>query len=331
MRIFSATVVVAALAVPCAAAQSDLARAIDKKDWPAAIALAERDQRANPASARHAYNLACVYSRAGHADAAVKALRRAADLGFAFTSTLLRDEDLDPIRAHEGFAAVLAHIRENNATALAAFKVKADARAKVLVFRPPKRSGPAPAIVALHGRGGTADAFARPWRRVAADLGAVLVVPEGLNPAGNGFDWGVVEQGAYLVRRAIEVAQKKAAIDPSRVVLAGFSNGASQAFVMGLQDPGSWAGILPIAGFYDERVSPVPAGKRLPRFAILNGERDEEAANNRRAAAALRSAGAKVKLEIYPGVGHAFPPDHEAELGGPRSGSCWRSNSPGKK
>jgi acetyl esterase/lipase len=83
---------------------------------------------------------------------------------------------------------------------------------------------------------------------------------------------------------------------------------------MGLQDPGSYAGILPIAGFYDERVAPVPAGKRLPRFAILNGELDEEAANNRRAASALRKAGAAVKLEIYPRLGHAFPPGHETEL-----------------
>jgi predicted esterase len=309
------TALFAALTIS-AAAQSDLAGAIGKGDWPAAIAIAERDQRANPKSARHAYNLACVYSRAGHGDAAVAALDRAAELGFAFTSTLLRDEDLDPVRAHPRFDEVLAHVRANNAAALEKFKVAADAKAKVLVFPPAKAdaSRALPAVVALHGRGDTAEAFARPWKRVADELGVVLVVPQGLNPAGDGFDWGVVEQGAYLVQRAIEKAGKQARIDPSRVVLAGFSNGASQAFIMGLQDPAAYAGILPIAGFYDERVAPVRAGTRLPRFAILNGERDEEAANNRRAAAALRAAGAKVELTIYPGLGHAFPPRHEAEL-----------------
>ena len=303
-------------ALAAAAAAEDLARAIEKHDWPAAIALAERDLRANPASARHAYNLACVYSRAGRLDAGVAALGRAADLGFFFTSTLLRDEDLDPIRAHPGFPAVADRIRANNKAALEKFKARADGKAKVLVF-PPGKADPAralPAVVALHGRGDTAEAFARPWRRVADELGAVLVVPEGLNPAAGGFDWGVVEQGAYLVERAIAKAGRQARIDPSRVVLAGFSNGASQAFIMGLQDPSAYAGILPIAGFYDERVAPVRAGTRLPRFAILNGERDEEADNNRRAAAALRAAGAKVELTIYPGLGHAFPPGHEAEL-----------------
>jgi phospholipase/carboxylesterase len=304
------------LLVAALAAADDLAGAVKRRDWPAAIALAERDARANPGSARHAYNLACVYSRAGHSDAAVAALERAAELGFAFTSTLLRDEDLDPIRTHLRFPSVEARVRANNAAALEKFKRVADARAKVLVF-PPAKADPAralPVVVALHGRGDTAEAFAHPWRRVADELGAVLVVPEGLNPAGDGFDWGVVEQGAYLVQRAIDKARARAKIDPARVVLAGFSNGASQAFIMGLQDPDSYAGILPIAGFYDERVAPVRPGTRLPRFAILNGERDEEAGNNRKAAAALRAAGAKVEITIYPGLGHAFPPDHEAEL-----------------
>jgi predicted esterase len=315
MTTIAAAALLVALAVP-AAAQPELAGALERKDWPRAVALAEDAARANPASARHAYNLACVYSRAGQGDAAVAALEKAAGLGFAFTATLLRDPDLDPVRAHPRFPEVEARVRANNARALEAFKAVAAERAKVLVFPPPKPDAarPAPAIVVLHGSGDTAAAFARPWRRVAADLGAVLVVPEGLNPAGSGYDWGVVEQGSHLVHRAIGKARAEAAIDPSRIVLAGFSNGASQAFVMGLREPESFAGILPIAGFYDERVAPVPSGKRLPRFAILNGERDEEAANNRRAAAALRAAGAKVKLEIYPGVGHAFPPDHEEEL-----------------
>jgi phospholipase/carboxylesterase len=270
---------------------------------------------ASPANARDAYNLACRRSLAGEKDAAVEALGLAADLGFAFTATLLRDPDLDPIRGHPGYAPVLARVRANNARALEAFKVRAG-KAKVLVF-PPARARPdskTPLIVALHGSGGTADQFARLWRGVASRLGAVLAVPQGLNPAGAGFDWGVVEQGSHLVLRAIERARMQAAVDDTRVVLAGFSNGASQAFILGLQQPETFAGIVPIAGFYDERVAPVPAGRRLPRFAILNGEKDRDAANNRLGAAALEAAGGNVLLKIYPGLGHAFPPHHEQEL-----------------
>ena len=135
-----------------------------------------------------------------------------------------------------------------------------------------------------------------------------------MNPAGPGFDWGIVEQGSHLVLRAIEKARAESAIDESKIILAGFSNGAAQAMIQGLQDPERFAGILSVSGFYDQRVAPVPTGRRLPRFAILNGEHDEEAANNRQGAAALRAAGGKVKLEIYPGLGHAFPPDRDREL-----------------
>lgn len=268
-----------------------------------------------PESARAAYNRACVQALAGQKDAAVASLGRAADLGFAFTATMLRDEDLDSIRGHPAFPGVVARIKANNARALETFKVAAEG-ARVLVFKPAKGDPgkPAPLIVALHGSGGTADGFAPLWRGVASDLGAVLAVPQGLNPAGRGFDWGVVEQGSHLVLRAIEKARAEAAVDDSKIVLAGFSNGASQAFIQGLQDPDRFAGILSISGSYDERVAPVPSNRRLPRFAILNGERDEEAANNRRGAGALRAAGGKVKLEIYPGLGHAFPPDRDREL-----------------
>lgn len=179
---------------------------------------------------RDAYNLACRRALAGQKDAAVEALRQAAELGFAYTATLLRDPDLDAIRDHPRFADVLAHVRANNALALETFKVRAQ-QAKVLIFPPPdaRPDVKAPLIVALHGSGGTADQFAPLWRGVAARLGAVLAVPQGLNAAGAGFDWGVVEQGSHLVLRAIERARAEAAVDDSNVVLAGFSNGASQA------------------------------------------------------------------------------------------------------
>jgi predicted esterase len=281
--------------------------------WAALLAgAASAAPRPNPI--RDAYNEACTLSLAGKEDAAVAALGRAADLGFAFTSTLLRDPDLDAIRDHPGFPAVVERIKANNARALEAFKVKArDAR--VLVFPPAgrERGRPAPLIVALHGSGGTAESFAPVWRRAASDLGAVLVVPEGVERAGPGYFWGVVEQGSHLVDRAIDKARAEADVDDTKIVLAGFSNGASQAFIQGLREPERFAGVLSVSGFYDERVAPVPAGRRLPRFAILNGAQDDEAGNNRRAAEALRAAGASVKLSIYPG-GHAFPEDRDREL-----------------
>ena len=96
----------------------DLARAAARKDWDAAVAVARQLAAARPDSALDAYNLACMQSRAGHGEEAIAALTRSAELGFAYTSTLLRDEDLDAIRAQAGFNVALDRVRRNNAAAL---------------------------------------------------------------------------------------------------------------------------------------------------------------------------------------------------------------------
>ena len=57
-----------------------------------------------------------------------------------------------------------------------------------------------------------------------------------------------------------------------------------------------------------ERVAP-----GFPRFCFLNGERDEAAANNRRAAELLQRAGAAARVRIYPGLGHEYPPLDERD------------------
>lgn len=261
-----------------------------------------------------AYNRACVAARSGRREEAIEALRVAVERGFAFTATLLRDTDLDPIREHPAYASLLARVRENNARALAAFRPRAE-KAKVLLYAPPDRSRPAPLVVALHPSGGTAATFAPLFRALARERGAALAVPQGVNPSGDGYDWGVVEQGGLLVELAVERARAAYAIDPARVVLAGYSNGASTAFVLALRNPRAYAGVLSIAGFYDERVAPVPSGTTLPRFAILTGALDPDSESNRAGAAALKANGGAVHLRVYESLGHALPSDRDRELG----------------
>ena len=67
------------------AAPSELAQAIQRKDWPRAVELAQAEAQM-PTSPRAAYNLACVHALAGQEDAAIQALslrraRRARALG----------------------------------------------------------------------------------------------------------------------------------------------------------------------------------------------------------------------------------------------------------
>lgn len=293
----------------------DLETALRNGDWDAARSILTKQVAKEPGKFGAAYNLACVEARAGRVDAAIVALRLAAERGFPFVATLLRDEDLDRLRGHPGYAAALERVKENNARALEAFRPRV-ARAKVILKPPPDRSRPAPLIVALHPSGGAAATFAPLFVDLAKEMGAALAVPEGLNASGDGYDWGVVEQGTLLVEGAVARAKETYAIDANRVILAGYSNGASTALIMALRRPDAYAGVLSIGGFYEERVSPVPSGKALPRFALLVGQHDDASGSNRRAAAALEASGGAVRLKVFAGLGHALPPDPRGEIRG---------------
>lgn len=299
------------------ALEQHLRRAAAAGRWADAVAAAEGLARLRPDSALDRYNLACMLSRAGRPEAAIAALADSADLGFAYTSTVLRDEDLDPVRAAPGFAAALDRVREQNAALLERVKPRLRA-APFTSIEPRGRSGaaagdPPPLVVALHGTGGTPGPIAEIFRPAAAGLGLRLVAPQGQEEVGRGFAWGIVEQAEYLVEQAIE--RSAASAPHGAVVLAGFSQGANVAMTMAARHPERYAGVVAVAGWFEERLAPLPEAlpAGFPRFALLNGERDEAAANNREAVARLVGLGGRARLRLFPGVGHAFPPEGERD------------------
>jgi len=296
----------------------ELARAAAREDWERAVEAARQLAAARPASAPDAYNLACMLARSGRPEEAVAAFARSAELGFAFPSTVLRDADLDAIRERDGFAAALERIRRNNQAALEQAKPRLE-NAPLLSFAPRRQrqdaspAAPLPLIVALHGYGGTPEALAEVYRPTASRLGALLVVPRGQEVVGRGFGWGVVEQAEHLVLAAIE---RTAAEQPvGAIVLSGFSQGAGVALTLAARHPERFAGVVAVAGYFEERLAllPAQAPPAFPRFVFLNGELDEAVGNNRRAVERLERSGIAVRSRFYPGVGHAFPPPDERD------------------
>lgn len=313
-----------ALAAPARAADEDpdrlrraLRSAFEKGDYEQAASLAEALAARDPSAPTAAYDAACAYARLGRPAQALGWLRTAAARGFHLTATALRDPDLDPIRTDPGFAEIVAAFERNSAAALERAKPAIDAAPLLTrVASRVDRSRPAPLLVALHSAGGRAEAIADVWTGVAGERGVVLVAPQSHVSRGRGFDWGVMDHAEYAILRAVDRARASHRIDPARIVLTGFSQGASMAFFVALRHPGLFTGVIPVAGHHEERLNPLPSRRPdvLPRFFIMCGARDEAAANNRQAAAALGAAGASVELRIYPGVGHGFPANREEEL-----------------
>ena len=164
---------------------------------------------------------------------------------------------------------------------------------------------PCPLLVLFHGAGSTPEAVLPLLGATGDDAGVI-----GLAPQAAGRTWDVIEQGFGLdvrrLDRALATAFETCPVDPSRIALGGFSDGASYALSLGL-DNGDLAGhvIAFSPGFA------VPADPRgHPRIFVTHGVRDRVLPIDRcsrRLVPRLRGAGYDVTYEEFDG-GHVVPP-----------------------
>lgn len=93
---------------------------------------------------------------------------------------------------------------------------------------------PAPLIVALHGAGQSASYWSA-YRTYADTRGFVLLVPES-----RGTTWDVITSrfggDVAFIDDALEFAFASCRIDPDRIALAGFSDGATYALSLGVSN-----------------------------------------------------------------------------------------------
>lgn len=179
-----------------------------------------------------------------------------------------------------------------------------DARRDALVRCPPAMGAPTPLLVLLHGAGGTA--------RQALDLvgdrpvAAVLAM---LAPPSRAPTWDVITGGwgpdVVFIGRALQSVAARWPVDPARVAIAGFSDGASYALSLGLANGGLFGSILAFSpGF----VAPAPARGR-PRVFVSHGTGDGVlpiGPCSRRIVPMLRRAGYEVRYREFDG-GHTVP------------------------
>jgi poly(3-hydroxybutyrate) depolymerase len=120
-----------------------------------------------------------------------------------------------------------------------------------LLSLPAHRSGPSPLVVAFHGLGQHAAAFAAGTGLVPATraAGEVLALPESRGPAFNDGRLGPhgPRDDAFTVA-LIDQLVRAGLVDPHRVVVAGFSNGAGMAMEVADRHPAAIAAFVSIAG-----------------------------------------------------------------------------------
>ncbi|MDW8326421.1 MAG: alpha/beta fold hydrolase [Anaerolineales bacterium] len=193
-----------------------------------------------------------------------------------------------------------------------------------LVYRsrlPDAESVP-PVVVLVHGWLGNEDAM---WVfEQALPPGVAIFSPRAPLKAEGGYGWWMekddadgLRHGLTALREFITMLPRVHAVDPKRLVLVGFSQGAAVSAALLLSEPGLLCGVALLAGFLPEAARGWAAPGRLvgKRVFITHGLKDEivPVAEARRAREIFACAGANVTYSEHP-VAHKLSPPGLREL-----------------
>ena len=166
---------------------------------------------------------------------------------------------------------------------------------------------PAPLALLLHGAGEDARDGLAQLRGAADEAGIILLA---LSSRGPTWD-SILGRGRYgpdaaAIDRALEYAFSRCAVDPARVAVGGYSDGASYALSLGIANGDLFSHVLAFSpGFL------AATGQRgSPRIFVAHGTRDgwlPIGSCSRRIVPRLERAGYEILYREFEG-GHVVPP-----------------------
>lgn len=163
---------------------------------------------------------------------------------------------------------------------------------------------PAPLVVMLHGAGGNARHALEILQAIAEKEGFILVAPDS-----RGSTWDVI-LGAYgpdvtFINQALARVFDRYAVDPARLAIGGFSDGASYALSLGIANGDLFTHVLAFSpGF----AAPVEQHGE-PHLYVSHGMKDAVLPINscsRRLVPRLQGAGYTVRYHEFDGP-HTVP------------------------
>lgn len=165
---------------------------------------------------------------------------------------------------------------------------------------------PAPLVLLLHGAGGHAHDGLRVLLHLADHAGLILVAP-----ASTRHTWDIIAGRSYgpdrdLADRALADVFGRYRVDPLRLAVGGFSDGASYALSLGLANGDLFTHVLAFSPGFVGPMSP----RGAPKVFISHGLEDHILPIDpcsRRIVARLRTAGYPLRYEEFEGE-HVIPP-----------------------
>jgi predicted esterase len=285
------------------------------RDYAGALEILTREGDQFPEEAANVlYLRSCMAARVGQPDLALQILEDALDRNLWYGEQVMRESpSWQPLQGLPAFERLAALCKER--------QVAAEIGPDLRVLDPAggcPAGEPCPLFLALHGNADTADSAIGGWRAVA-EAGWRLVALQSSQVGGaNAYLWN--DQETALRETAVQYAELRAqyAMDPARLVVAGFSLGGetalrivlsgsipAPAFILlgpggpTMETPAAW---LPLIA---------QGAARGVRGYVFLGERDNAVEQDaaRRVVDLLNANGVPCGLEMLPNLAHAYPTD----------------------
>ena len=176
-----------------------------------------------------------------------------------------------------------------------------------LLYVPKSAPDPAPLVLYLHGATGNERQGIRRLGDLAEELGFLL-----LSPASEETTWDAIHSGygpdTRLIDRALDKVFSQRRVDPRKIAVCGFSDGASYAIGLGISNGDLFRDVIAFSpGF-------VPSGverQGRPRILVSHGTRDQMLPfenTSGQMIPLLKQAGYDVTFRQFDGP-HTVPPE----------------------
>lgn len=183
-----------------------------------------------------------------------------------------------------------------------------DAKRDALLYVPEsyQASKPAPLVLMLHGAGGNAQGGLTPFLQLADAAGVILLAPSSCLQTWDVL-FGQYGPDVTFIDSALAATMSRYAIDPTRIAVEGFSDGASYALSIGITNGDLFTHVIAFSpGFM------APASQQgKPRIFISHGKSDNVLPINRcsrKVVPQLQNASYDVLYQEFNGS-HTVPPN----------------------
>jgi len=251
----------------------------------------------------------CLLAVSGQEAKALDVFSQALSQGVWWAEFRLRaDSDLASLQGNEEFERLVKRSKEMH------MQAEADAKPG-LVVRQPDGNGPFPLLIALGPRGSVPEFDLRDWLP-AFNLGWMLALPQSSQLGSpQSFVWDDREKTFDEIEVHYKTLLKDYPVDPSRIVIAGFSQGAARAIELVMSQRLNAMGFVAIVpGRLDFPELEGWAGSGLGRGVLISGGKDPNYEKFIQIKAMFERHNIPLMFENFPEMAHQIPVEFEQVL-----------------